>query len=1059
MGFYIPWTPGTSVGSAGTEMANSRFDREDNEHGQNANKSERWVDTKINFLNEIMKFIPRSVQYSLMGYSSKEKGFEDYGESVFNRDIWNESNRKAGKDVEFSRGLFEQTSGAVGIPLATGGKFSESSDGSFFNKAVNFHPTAVDFQHTAIRQSTKISSKDGGIDVDGDGKADTKANLTTTAYSSTQYSTGYLKELGIHGTGIVNYDSTFTSFTSKSRFNSKLSVEDSNRFTYRELSVKGNDSGDFASFLSKIKLKDGYVPNFFEIARSIKVDKLSEKEAFHLSMLMLESRRRFSSSMTQIYGANSDQVDIEKIVGQYGTGKNDFHGNGQDLKLDGAKVMYWRSIRTYMESQTRLAKLNHSDAETTVDLTVKSNFSLSTVLVGTEGFGHTLNKVRSALKKNSVVKTGLDKEKDLMDFFLGKDKSGSFLSNYTTEQIAHFAYKQEKKVQEKFVDIKMIDHLNQWMFGTETVNGVKRGHYPDSRRKDRPDKLFLDDKDRSKNKDDWKGQNSSQTLKIFFTHILNVQKYASFSMMQLFGDPDGIDDAGNKDTAYKGDGFTAHYEALGSKLDSAAKKDFKALKKFQVSLKKKVSSYLAKQNFSQKSIKLAAPIENFNDLEKSFFTTDVSKLESSDSESTEGAINYYQVIHDFANKGFDKWTKSVKKIKASSNKNLALNSAEVLKNLVGDTSSTRGISELNKAYLNLFKGSDGSLLKKVDNDPVKALQLVSQAYIKIQAFQDNYSQDSLVTTGDGDDSDESEKTIDIDNILALDSASIVETLYTSALETAYDADTSTDKEATKEEWQEAGNFDSQADWLTANDYSEEDIETELAEIKAIVGENATQFAKLTELVSKSRSLVGRILDETRQFNELVLDVTADKTTLNARIKSRFMDEFYMRGSFSAMRLTDHDAYYQENATQRGSGWYETSGRFTGDDTEMDLGKANYTTNNTSAAEEAKIKASTSQFKTLSTNKSSGVKVIDRADLQTWGIHAREEMKGFVQALMLGGMAVDMYNGSAKQAQAFEDDREKQNKEDETNRKISDAIGRSNAAKRRAHLASLGRKKR
>ena len=58
--------------------------------------AEQWLDTKINFLNEVMKFMPRNVTDALTGHKYGKSGVTDqkkgdqFAESVYNRKLFRE---------------------------------------------------------------------------------------------------------------------------------------------------------------------------------------------------------------------------------------------------------------------------------------------------------------------------------------------------------------------------------------------------------------------------------------------------------------------------------------------------------------------------------------------------------------------------------------------------------------------------------------------------------------------------------------------------------------------------------------------------------------------------------------------------------------------------------------------------------------------------------------------------------------------------------------------------------------------------------------------------------
>lgn len=390
-----------------------------------------WLDTKVNFLNEIMKFMPRNVTNAITSHyegkdrmepNKKNKTTDRYADSVYNQEIFEKSLWKGQQSEIFGKktenktmfgGIFEnidldgdkvadvnssRLTGLLGVPydgeLALGtldghklevakandqskatlkykdskdrlrnyisdkndqfipilGNISGQEEAKIFREGVNFHPTIVDMQHT-----TALYNSNAGefvVDMDGDGFADSdkdydwtfndqerghSVTLSNTAVSTSLYQGDYLYELGITAP-VVNYQNIFNSFMQGSLFNGGLdkNLTEKDKTTYNRMHNYFDDksvSGDFSVFLNilkkEIQLESGgdafdYVPNIYEIARSGSnvVDKiyakLGDKGIFYLSMLMLESRRRYMTGISSVFSVNNANVDIRYILNKYG---------------------------------------------------------------------------------------------------------------------------------------------------------------------------------------------------------------------------------------------------------------------------------------------------------------------------------------------------------------------------------------------------------------------------------------------------------------------------------------------------------------------------------------------------------------------------------------------------------------------------------------------------------------------------------------------------------------------------------------------------------------------
>ncbi|MDD5457538.1 MAG: hypothetical protein PHV30_10995, partial [Candidatus Margulisbacteria bacterium] len=395
-----------------------------------------WLDTKINFLNEVMKFLPRNVTDTLTNhYEAKDLigKFADskkYADSVYNKEVFEDTDNGLWKGLDSqlqneilgtdaNGQIILQTmsgtstigaarfTGIMGVPydgaLALGnadgrelslknkssdsrkyvfsykrkdekstdsnasttnytgtdavvvpiiGNLAGQSEAKYFKEGVNFHPTIVDMQHTAA--SYEGAKGDFIVDMNGDGFADNdtsynwqpqtfsgNVNLTNTALTVGQYQNDYLYKLGVTSP-VVDYSSIYQQFMQGSLFNfsgsNNLYLADDDKITYNKLKSQYTDdqikaiidgsNNDFQNFINKVKINldlngstEDYIPNIYEIARSgINVDDTSiwsEKDIFYLSMLMLESRRRYTDAMASVFGVNSKELDINSLIGKY----------------------------------------------------------------------------------------------------------------------------------------------------------------------------------------------------------------------------------------------------------------------------------------------------------------------------------------------------------------------------------------------------------------------------------------------------------------------------------------------------------------------------------------------------------------------------------------------------------------------------------------------------------------------------------------------------------------------------------------------------------------------
>jgi hypothetical protein len=376
-----------------------------------------WLDTKVNFLNEVMKFLPRTVTNTLTKHNyEKKEGVRDHykrndvADSVYNSEVFKDTTYGLwkGNQSEALKKIFDDDfarfASIIGLPfdgnIALGryevndeddnariislkeetkegditGKYyleyttrrgenkkidlSEEVDfipiiaslkgeeyAKNFRQGVNFHATALDFQHTSASYDNKLRQfvvdangdgyADGGKDTDGDGVNDTYDSLSNTALSTSLFQTDYLQELGIY-MPVLDYGDIFADFMSGSKFKDDSldkKLEDSDKFTYNHLHTALSDvdeEGDFADFLEKIEFNiqigEGgatfdYIPNIYEIARSglDMSDKTvwTDKDVFYMSMLMLEARRRYTYSMSTIFGVPNTNTDIKDILTKY----------------------------------------------------------------------------------------------------------------------------------------------------------------------------------------------------------------------------------------------------------------------------------------------------------------------------------------------------------------------------------------------------------------------------------------------------------------------------------------------------------------------------------------------------------------------------------------------------------------------------------------------------------------------------------------------------------------------------------------------------------------------
>jgi hypothetical protein len=381
-----------------------------------------WLDTKINFLNEVMKFLPRTTTNTLTKQEYSKDQVKDYGkrlevaESVYNTDIFSD------KDVGLWKGnqstvldqLFTDQSGSepalsrfaglLGVPfdghIALGTYIVDDEDNTSrpvtfmertengkgtgvyymqytnkngvkldyditdadtnylipiikdlkgdsyaknFREGVNFHATVLDFQNTNAsydndsNQFVVDANGDGyadGVDTGTDGKIDKYDSLSTKALDTSMYQSEYLKELGVY-TPVLDYSNVFSDLMSGSLFGTDTidrEYSDSDRKTYNALQniLDGKEtSGEFKSFLTKIKFEVkssddktmDYIPNIYELARKgidfSDTTTWNEKDIFYLSMLMIESRRRYTYAMSTIFGVQGANPDVKDVLTKY----------------------------------------------------------------------------------------------------------------------------------------------------------------------------------------------------------------------------------------------------------------------------------------------------------------------------------------------------------------------------------------------------------------------------------------------------------------------------------------------------------------------------------------------------------------------------------------------------------------------------------------------------------------------------------------------------------------------------------------------------------------------
>ncbi len=393
-----------------------------------------YLDTKINFLNEIMKFLPRATTNTLTEHNYNEKGIDslsdkaDIAESVYNKTVFEDKetglwkgnqstildqlfsdkqskinmNNTAAGNINISR-----FAGLLGIPfdgkIALGTYNVKDEDNNVrevtfkeevgedkkglgkyffeytnrkgqaikyditglnsnylapilkdlkgddyarnFREGVNFHATVVDMQHT--NASYDNSSNQFVVDANGDGYADTNGegenieydSLSTTSLDTSLYQSAYLKELGVYFP-VLDYSDAFSDFMSGSLFGTDAidkKYTDMDRKTYNKLHSAldpNNTTGEFESFLNKIKIKvsglegnheAAYIPNIYELARkgidfsqpAADDTKWEDKDVFNMSMMMLESRRRYTYAMSTIFGIQDSDPDIKDAVSKY----------------------------------------------------------------------------------------------------------------------------------------------------------------------------------------------------------------------------------------------------------------------------------------------------------------------------------------------------------------------------------------------------------------------------------------------------------------------------------------------------------------------------------------------------------------------------------------------------------------------------------------------------------------------------------------------------------------------------------------------------------------------
>ncbi len=348
--------------------------------------SKQWLDTKVNFLNEMMKFIPRNMADALSSHSYSKETVKNIdksnlrAESAFNAqfikdsgDLW-----KGTQSVTASK-IFNDTSGGQNLSQFTGmlgtpydgqigaGAKIIGTDGTEEIRPVFVSATdqdgneayglyykdekgkrwpvgsapivpmpkgiqgdefgryfgeGVDFHPTVVDMRHTLLKSQ--VDINGDGIGET--DLTTTALTTTDYADKYLKDMGVFSP-VLDYSESFKNFMSGSELGTYVKPT---AYTYNKLGSQG--SGDFSGLLEKIRFTSaqglaGYVPNIYELARSgFDVTTLSDKEVLQLSMLMLEARRRFTYGMSTVFGTKKDQVDMTNLVSKY-TNSGVWNGN------------------------------------------------------------------------------------------------------------------------------------------------------------------------------------------------------------------------------------------------------------------------------------------------------------------------------------------------------------------------------------------------------------------------------------------------------------------------------------------------------------------------------------------------------------------------------------------------------------------------------------------------------------------------------------------------------------------------------------------------------------
>ena len=234
------------------------------------------------------------------------------------------------------------------VPIISSLKGETYSKG--FSQGVNFHPGIVDMQHTLGSFDNSVNNF--LVDMDGDGFADNDINkngiidasedktmsLSNTAINTSYYTDEYLSELGIN-MPIVDYSSTYTDFMNGSLFSADnlqdVYVTGSESFSYNSLQheIESNMNGDFSAFVTKLQSKFSdiggtgldYMPNIYEIARKgidltekvNGVDVWTDKDIFYMSMLMLESRRRYTYSMSTVFNVKDNNLDIAEWLNTY----------------------------------------------------------------------------------------------------------------------------------------------------------------------------------------------------------------------------------------------------------------------------------------------------------------------------------------------------------------------------------------------------------------------------------------------------------------------------------------------------------------------------------------------------------------------------------------------------------------------------------------------------------------------------------------------------------------------------------------------------------------------